>query len=312
MMAMRHRQAGIALVLVLWVLALLSTMALALMATQRTETALSRNLITTAQGRALAEAGIYYAIARGLVYRAGSDSEKWQPDGTLRFWDFAGTRVAVAIISEHAYIDLNYASAELLEGLLQTTGVEASQIPALRDAILDWRDDNTERLLHGSEDDAYQAEGRLYGAGDASFTSVSELRQVLGMTPQLYQSMAPALTVYSGRGQVNPSFAPPQVLAALPGMVEDELVDYMERRVSHRERGLQPPQLTGVNTAFLDLSEGAVFRVYAEAPGSDGARISLQAIVRIGDTKEPYDILAWNQNPAGPPAIQPGEGESTE
>ena len=61
----RPRNAGIALVLVLWVVALLSMMALTLIATQRTESALTRNLIDAGQGRALAEAGIYFAIARG-------------------------------------------------------------------------------------------------------------------------------------------------------------------------------------------------------------------------------------------------------
>jgi general secretion pathway protein K len=297
---MHDRHAGIALVLVLWVLALLSTMALALMATQRTETALTRNHISTAQGRALAEAGIYYAIARGLVYRASSDSEKWEPDGTLHPWQFGGSRVETAIISEHAFIDLNFAGAELLDGLLQTAGVDESEIPSLRDAILDWRDENTEHRLRGAEDDAYATEGRAYGAADILFSSVSELRQVLGMTREIYRVVAPALTVYSGKSQVNPWFAPPQVLAALPGMHEDGLADYLELRASHRERGLPPPQPTGVNTALLDLTGGTVFRVYAEAPASDGARVSLQAIVRTGEGAEAYEILAWNHSPVKP------------
>ncbi len=308
----RCRQAGIALVLVLWVLALLSTMALALMATQRTETALTRNLITRAQGRALAEAGSYYAIARGLAYRAASDSEEWEPDGTLRVWEFAGTQVQVAIISEHAFIDLNFAEAELLEGLLAMSEMEASEIPSLRDAILDWRDENTERRLHGAEDDAYETEGRQYGAGDAMFTSVSELRQVLGMTPEIYRAIAPALTVYSGKAQINPWFAPPQVLSVLPGMDQDRLTEYLELRISHRERDLPPPALTGVNSALLDQGESSVFRVYAEAPGTDGASVRLQAIVQVGGGNEPYEILAWNQNPVKLAVFQPPASESSD
>ena len=308
----RCRQAGIALVLVLWILALLSTMALALMATQRTETALTRNLISTAQGRALAEAGVYYAIARGLLYRAASDSERWEPDGVLHSWVFAGNELEMAITSEHSFIDINFAAAELLDGLLQTAGLADAEIAALRDAILDWRDENTERMLLGAEDDAYDTAGRAYGAGDVLFNSVSELRQVLGMTQEIYQALAPALTVHSGRGQVNPWFAPPQVLAALPGMDGDRLEDYLELRASHRERGLPPPQPTGVNSALLDLGQGSVFRVYADAPGTGGARIRLQAIVRIGAGAEGYQILAWNHSPEKPVPAQHPEDKLAE
>ena len=47
----------------------------------------------------------------------------------------------------------------------------------------------------GFTDDEYEAAGRNYGAKDGPFDSVEELLQLLGMTPALYQRLAPALTV---------------------------------------------------------------------------------------------------------------------
>ena len=43
---------------------------------------------------------------------------------------------------------------------------------------------------------------------------------MIGMTPELFDGVAPALTVYSQTPWVDPSFAPPAVLRALPGMDE--------------------------------------------------------------------------------------------
>lgn len=290
-------QAGIALVLVLWVVTLLSTMALTLVATQRTETALTQNLMSAGQGRSLAEAGVYYAIARGLLYRASTKSEKWEPDGSPHTWEFAGSQLKVIITSEHGYIDLNHAKAKLLDSLLATSGMDEAEIPALRDAILDWRDKNDEHLLHGAEDSDYLAAGREYGAKDTLYNSVSELRQVLGMTPEIYQVVAPALTVYSGKEKVDATFAPPQVLSALPGMDEDRLGEYLELRTSHRERGLSPPEPTVVERDVVGRGGGRINRVYVEVLGGENRITRLQAIVRKGGGAEGYEILAWNFNP---------------
>ena len=59
------------------------------------------------------------------------------------------------------------------------------------------------RQLNGAEDPEYDAAGLSYGAKDDRFAVVAELRQVLGMTRDLYDLAAPFLTVYSNRSGVN-------------------------------------------------------------------------------------------------------------
>ena len=78
--AVRQRRApqrGIALLVVLWVLVLLSLMAASLTRTSRTEINLARNLIETAQAEALADAGVYRAVW-DLVTRRSRKSELWE------------------------------------------------------------------------------------------------------------------------------------------------------------------------------------------------------------------------------------------
>jgi len=83
---------GIALILVLWVISLLSVMALGLTAAQRTESTLTANALAGARFRAAADAGIAYAALNLLAPQAenpdaaATDAEGqsvvWLPDAT--------------------------------------------------------------------------------------------------------------------------------------------------------------------------------------------------------------------------------------
>jgi len=71
--------------------------------------------------------------------------------------------------------------------------------------------------LEGAASGEYAADGRDYHPRGGPFQSVDELKLVLGMTPALYERLAPAVTVFSGRSKVNLTTAPKEVLMALAG-----------------------------------------------------------------------------------------------
>src|SRR5882672_7761736 len=54
-------------------------------------------------------------------------------------------------------------------------------------------------LQNGAEDADYAAAGLAYGAKDAPFAMTEELLQVPGMTRELFDRVAPDITVYSPR-----------------------------------------------------------------------------------------------------------------
>src|SRR5579872_6599455 len=69
----------------------------------------------------------------------------------------------------------------------------------------------------------YRQNGRGYGPRHGAFQDISELGLVAGLPSALIDRVLPYLTVYSGRPEVNVLAAPPQVLAALPGLTPDRL-----------------------------------------------------------------------------------------
>src|SRR5690606_20283379 len=151
--------------------------------------------------------------------------------------------VMISVRDVAGLIDLNTASRELLGGLLMVAGVPADGQNRLLDAIEDWRDPDDIPLLEGAEDKDYLAAGLPYGAKDGPFDDVTELQQVLGISPALYQRMEPSLTVYSGQGGIDPTVAPREVLLAIPGVDLQLIESYLEERRVTAARGDIPPPL---------------------------------------------------------------------
>jgi len=58
---------------------------------------------------------------------------------------------------------------------------------------VDWIDPDESAEYNGAEDDAYTSEQPPYRAANFWFTSVSELRSVRGVTPEIYAALAPHL-----------------------------------------------------------------------------------------------------------------------
>ncbi|TNF54917.1 MAG: hypothetical protein EP309_04855, partial [Gammaproteobacteria bacterium] len=174
-------QRGIALLLVLWVITLLTIIALGMTSTQRTEIALAANQVLSATFRAQADAAIYVAALNLLTQpppEATADRTAmenmgfWVPDGQPQLWRLGETAMEIRVINEASLIDLNQAEPGLLLALLKAVGIEEQESARILDAILDWRDPDNLHLANGAEDDDYAAAGLPYGAKDGPFDSV--------------------------------------------------------------------------------------------------------------------------------------------
>ena len=135
----------------------------------------------------------------------------------------------LTVQDEAGKIDLNMVQPDLLLRLLTSAGVDLMAAQTLADRILDWRDPGIGERLNGAKASEYRAAGYAYGPRNGPFESVEELKLVMGMTPDLFDAIAPALTVYSQTPWVDPTFAPPEVLRRLPG-IDDGAVATLSRR----------------------------------------------------------------------------------
>jgi general secretion pathway protein K len=282
---------GIALILVLWVVALLAVIAGSFVYGARNTALVAGNQVSIARARALADAGIH----RGLyeLARPASDGARWMADGRAHVFGLDDGEIRLVMRDETARIDLNAAGDALLKGLLTSAGVEEEQANRLLDAILDWRDADDLTHPQGAERDQYEALDMPYIPGNAPFRTVAELQNVIGITPELFRKLAVALTVFSGKSGINSTIAPRQVLLALPNATEENVDAYLAQREEMLEAGQMPlafPHAAGFETSAADQ----VYNLRSLAKAADGTQFVREAVVRITtDPERPFIVFLW-------------------
>lgn len=110
------------------------------------------------------------------------------------------------------------AAQEQFVRLLQTPEepqVSEQDAALITEALMDWLDENKEPSDFGAEDDYYYDMTPAYRAANRAMHSVSELRLVAYMTPEIYNAIAPYITVWGEGVAINIHTAPIPVLRTI-------------------------------------------------------------------------------------------------
>ena len=291
---------GVALVIVLWTVMLLTVIAGNFVFAMRTETSAVRNAISAAQAEAMANGAVHRALYE--TFRSAADADPWRADGKTRQWEQDGATIKVVMMDVSGKIDINTSSDALLKGLLLSVGVDEARATQLLDAILDWRDVDSLPRAHGAESGAYRAAGLKYQPANAPFDAVEQLQQVLGMTPDIYFRLAPLVTVHSKQPGINTAVAPREVLLAIPDVSPAQVDAYLEQRRQSLDDGQAPPPFAAAG-AYMSAPVYAVLDIHAEARMPDGAVFVREAVVsRGGDAKRPFAFVSWKEGRPAPVA----------
>jgi general secretion pathway protein K len=188
---MSERDSGFALLIVLWTVGFLALLGTQLVASGRSDTRLADNLKQEAALRAAADG----AVAHVMFAVQAAHDPSFRADGLQREIHVGRTPVLVRIENETDRINLNTASAALLRSLIIELGAPPAQADRLAAAILDWRTSGVKARPGGAKAPEYVAAGLGFGPPGSPFQSVDELADVLGMTPALFDRLAPHLTV---------------------------------------------------------------------------------------------------------------------
>jgi general secretion pathway protein K len=291
-------QRGVALVLVMWASILLAVIAGSFIFERRTEAMIVANSLSIARAREAADAGVERAVFE--AYRGDNAPDVWKRDGTMHDWAFDGVPVRIGMRDESAKIDVNIAPDALLRGLFLSAGLNDDQASSLLDAVLDWRDPDSLKRLHGAEEADYRAAGLDYGPANAPFQAIEELQLVLGMRPEIFHRIAPSITVYSRQPGVNVQAATRDVLLAIPGVTPEVVDDYIARREDARANG-QPlpafPQAGGFASG-----NSLVLSVTSEARLEDGTFFARDAVALMRPVpRKPVTFVAWREGTPAPP-----------
>ncbi len=194
---MSSKQSGVALIMVLWIVLLItiSTGAYTLMA--RMDQLEAHTVLWSTQARLAAEAGVNFAV---LAIRHPDEQERWLADGRAYELDYHGAMIEVMITDERGKVDVNSADEQTLTQLFYANGMDELDAMDLAAAVLDWTDGDEMARPGGAEEGEYTSAGYEVGPANRDFIMTAELLQVLGLSWELYKKMEPGLTVWSSCG----------------------------------------------------------------------------------------------------------------
>lgn len=230
-------QKGIALLMVLWVLTILTVMVFSFSYMARTEAYAALSFRQTIEKKFLAEAGIERGMAELFYINTNKGKaivkpgdEVWRTDGRPYKISAENGYYTIGITNEGGKVDINTTSELILRNLLLNLGLNPDEVDIIVDSVMDWKDSDNLHRLHGVEDDYYMSLPNPYKAKNADFETLEELLLVKGMTPEILYGAAGKkgiidfLTVNSKMTNININAAPKEVLSAIPG-ITPELAD---------------------------------------------------------------------------------------
>jgi len=305
---------GVALIVVLLVMALVGVVGAEFAYSMRLEASAVRAYKDQILGSHLAEAAVAQAL-REIV----GDSAYVTPDehGLLTFYtsdglplpqlprekvDFGGGQYSYRLTDEEARINLNTSTPDRIDRLLNfCLGLDKSDRDVIGDSLLDWRDANEEHRLNGAESEDFYLKLPLpYRAHNANLESVTELLQIHGVLekPAIFYGteegpgLRDVVTVKTG-GQtntpININTASKCAMQAL-GLSEAEISEIMQ------SRSLAPYTTPGRFGTRGFRAKTQTFRIEAQGivDGRVAARVSAIVQKRPQGTPPTVAILEWS------------------
>jgi len=293
---------GIALLIVLWVMTILTVMVFSFSVMTRAE---GYGTLTFKEGmekRFLAEAGIERGIME-IIYRSVNRNqtltlegkEPWKLDGTAYTVDMGKGGCAVRVIDESGKVSLNGltdSSGIIVKKLLIQQGVSSENADIIVDSILDWKDADDLHRLSGAENDYYGSLPRPYKARNEDFETLEELILVRGITPEILygtdktKGIIHLLTAHGKTARINLNAAPKEILAALPGMdaaMVDRIIEF---------RASSEISAEGVVKEMLGAAYPLMAPYASFSPGGAPGLFSVEATGYKDAPKKGYSILA--------------------
>ncbi len=164
--------------------------------------------------------------------------------------------------------------------LLQALGepqVSEQDAILITESVSDWLDADSNPSPEGAEDDFYSAQTPAYRAANRKMSSVSELRAVANMTPEIYQALLPWVTVWPQEPEpLNIHTAPAMVLRSINADKELSPLSEAEGESLAEYRK---------DTGFKDKND------FLANPVFEGRRDKMTGIVELLGEKSSYFLL---------------------
>jgi len=297
---MLRRKRGIALIIVLWVTALLIVILLSFSVMARTEVFSTITFKEQMINKYLAEAGMQRAVMEIFYQNVNKNNqitfageEIYRADGTFYHGEMGTGYYKISINDESGKININTltdSSGIILNNLLVNSGVDHETADTIVDSILDWKDADNLTRLHGAEDDYYMSLRNPYKAKNANFDTLEELLLVKGVTSKILYGngekpgLINFITLYSNTDKININTAAPEVLKAIPFMSDDSI----QQIINYRNADNTNKDGTNIQTALA--ADYAKVSQYISTSDSNVYAIEVLGYKEKDDDKKGYPI----------------------
>jgi general secretion pathway protein K len=307
-------QRGIALLMVLWVLTVLTVIVFSFSYMIRTEAFASVAFRQTVEKKFLAEAGIERGIAELFNLSANKNvtpvkpgSEVWRTDGRRYKIETDNGYYMIGLLNEGGKVDINTTSELILKNLLLNLGVASDDADIIVDSVMDWKDPDDLHRVHGAESDYYKSLPNPYTAKNANFDTLEELLLVKGVSPEILygtggkKGLIDFLTVNSKMTQININAASKEVLLSVPGItpeLADTVISIRETQEILDLKGVLG-NAYAVASPYIGLTQASSFTIESAGfKGTEKAGYTIRATVTLEGTNK-YRYLYY-KNPVDP------------
>jgi general secretion pathway protein K len=217
-----HNESGLALVTVILIVSVVSSIAVFMSLNQQVWYRQSSNILERAQGENAYRSAL--AMATIVLERDAAENKK---DDLKEVWasrvaalPIESGQVSVAIEDAQGKFNLNNLLKNgqpsvddigVFRRLLGNQGISESLV----EPLVDWMDPDSQARPGGAEDIEYLASKTPYRAANQPISDVDELRLISGFTPEIVGKLSGLVTALPAATAINVNTAPPPVLAAL-------------------------------------------------------------------------------------------------
>ncbi len=295
-MERNNSAAGIALITVLWLIALLTILATTIVTLSVSQRRLAQRYTEAVQADTTLDAAIRVTLLRLIT---PEDQGRAWPMDQAQSLTLLDETVSVTVQREAGRIDLNTAEPDLLVAVFAANGWRERDARSMAARIVDWRDPDDEVQEGGAENAQYEAAHLSYGPHNGPFESVDELRQVLG-SERIQRGLYDSFTVFTHAPVCTETAAAPAVKRALAWADNRRLGGHRwsSENVASAAGRAMPAGFLGAEVLRLTACEGA--------PHADRCRV---AVVRLsGSLTKPFQIFEWRGAPVpSDPLIAQGQ-----
>lgn len=292
-----QRQLGMALIIVLLIIMAIAMMASSYLLSTRRDIRTTQ-LIKT-QGVKNAAIEKYLNLTKFWLSHP-DDKKRWFSDGRIYQIQTDKETVRIQIASETGKCDINNAEEPLLLAIMKAATPDRKLQKQLVAKLIDWRDEDDEKLDFGAESADYLRRKFNYVPNNQSFESVDDLLMVMDFDETILDRIRPYITVYSQQPDINYHNASIDLLQLLKQ-------DFSERHIQDLELDkeldlkLNPYKLTNENSDEIlnSLEPDQVYNVTIEIDTLEKRRYSLETYLKTQAEDSvfwPFQTLDWKTN----------------